>query len=93
MTPGSKCGVIAAKLHCCIYNAGGTPCMTMFIDELLFCKGHHVSQQKKPVLSFTNTVLIMVYDLWTQILSSVAPIPEQIGTTIMHFSEVSGGTY
>ena len=36
---------------------------------------------------------ILVYDLRTQNLSFVAPIPEQTGTTTMHFPEVSGGTY
>ena len=35
----------------------------------------------------------LVYDLRTQNLSFVAPIPEQTGTTTMHFPEVSGGTY
>ncbi len=35
----------------------------------------------------------IVYDLRTKNLSSVAPIPEQIGTTTMHVPEVPGGTY
>ncbi len=34
----------------------------------------------------------IVYDLRTQNLSFVAPIPEQPGVTTMHFPEVSGGT-
>ena len=34
----------------------------------------------------------IVYDLRTQNLSFVAPIPEQTGTTTMHFPEVSLGT-
>ncbi len=33
---------------------------------------------------------IIVYDLGTQNLNFIAPIPEQVGTTTMHFSEVSG---
>ncbi len=40
-----------------------------------------------------NNALHIVYDLSTQNLNFVAPIPEQVGTTTMHFSEVSGGTY
>ncbi len=32
----------------------------------------------------------LVYDLRTQYLNSVAPITQQIGTTTMHFLEVSG---
>ena len=36
---------------------------------------------------------IIVYDLRTQNLNFVAPIPEQVRTTTMHLSEVSGGTY
>ncbi len=35
----------------------------------------------------------IVYDLRAQKLSFVAPIPEQIGTSTMHFSKVSGVTY
>ncbi len=30
----------------------------------------------------------LVYDLGTQNLNFVAPIPEQVGTTTMHFSDV-----
>ncbi len=37
--------------------------------------------------------LILAYDLRSQNLSFVAPIPEQTGTTTMHFPEVSGGKY
>ncbi len=36
---------------------------------------------------------MLVYDLRTQNLNFVAPIPGQVGTTTMHFSEVSGDTY
>ena len=39
------------------------------------------------------SLCIVVYDLRTQILNFVAPIPEQVETTTMHFSEVSGGTF
>ncbi len=35
----------------------------------------------------------VVYDLRTQNFNFVAPIQEQVGTTTMHFSEVSVGTY
>ncbi len=35
----------------------------------------------------------VVYDLRAQNLRFVAPMPEQIGTTTLHFPEVSGGTY
>ncbi len=35
----------------------------------------------------------VVYDLRTQNLNFVAPIPEQVGATMIHFSEVSVGTY
>ncbi len=33
---------------------------------------------------------LIVYDLRTQNLNFVSPVPEQIGTTTMHFPEVSG---
>ena len=36
---------------------------------------------------------ILVYQLRTQSLRFVAPMPEQIGTPTMHFPEVSGDTY
>ena len=36
---------------------------------------------------------VIVYDLRTQNLNFVAPIPEQTETTTVHFPEVSGGTY
>ena len=35
----------------------------------------------------------IVYDLGTQKMNFVAPMPEQIGTSAMHFPEVLGGTY
>ena len=38
-------------------------------------------------------IVMIVYDLRAQNLRFVAPIPEQIGTPIMYFLEVSGGTY
>ena len=37
-------------------------------------------------------LLLLVYDLRTQSLNFIAPTPEQVGTTTMHFSAVSGGT-
>ena len=37
--------------------------------------------------------LTLVYRLRAQNLTFVAPMPDQAGTTTMHFSEVSGGTY
>ena len=40
-----------------------------------------------------SSIAGVVYDVWTQNLSIVAHIPEQIGTTTMDFSKVSGGTY
>ena len=40
-----------------------------------------------------NPAGFMVYDLRTQNLRFVAPMPEQIGTTTVHFREASGGTY
>ncbi len=45
------------------------------------------------IVLFRKGSFILVYDLGTQNLNFVAPIPEQVGTTKMHFSEVSGGTY
>ena len=42
------------------------------------------------VIGLTCTI---VYGLRTQNLNFVAPIPEQLGTTTMHFPEVSGDTY
>ncbi len=36
---------------------------------------------------------VVVCDLRAQNLSFVAPMPEQIGTSIMYFPEVSGDTY
>ncbi len=49
----------------------------------------HTGKGKK----LSRSVFYLVYDLRTQNMNFVAHIPEQVGTTIMHFSEVSGGTY
>ncbi len=38
-------------------------------------------------------IIHLVYDQRTQNVNCVAPIPEQIETTTMHFSEVSGDIY
>ncbi len=49
--------------------------------------GHYIQ------FSSRNGIQVLVYDLRAQNLRFVAPMPEQIGTTAMHFLEVSGGTY
>ncbi len=41
----------------------------------------------------TLTPALLVYNLRTQNLKFVAPMPEQTGTPTMHFSNVSGGPY
>ncbi len=57
---------------------------------------HKMSQQEYETKYFPDIHrkkhFRMIVYLRTQNLSFVAPIPEQIGTTTMHFPEVSGGT-
>ncbi len=56
----------------------------MFIAVHMNC----IMQNKVLLSGFIVSLWVIVYDLWAQNLIFVAPIPEQVRTTTMHFSEV-----
>ena len=63
----------------------------MFTCNLVTCECTGL-QKCKIKGNSVNMEGIIVYDLRTENLNFVVPIPEQVRTTTMHFSEVSVGT-
>ncbi len=62
---------------------------------LVFLRGQTYKRWSdlSPMILKQNCNEELVYNLRTQKLKFVAPMPEQIGTTTMHFPEGSGGPY